>query len=60
MSDRIELTKKDVIGFAIILFLMVGSLVYGYFLLKKEAPANCWSQYTTEDEAIMHCEKHHG
>jgi len=24
----------------------------------SQGPANCWDQYQTEDEAIMHCENH--
>jgi hypothetical protein len=60
VSDKITLTKKDVFGFALIIVLMLGSLVYGFFLLKNKTPENCWGQYTTEDAAIYNCEKHHG
>lgn len=42
----------------IIFVLMITSLVYGYFLIKSEQSHNCWDQYTTEVEAIQHCEVH--
>lgn len=51
-----EVSKKSIIGFALIVAAMIGSLLYGFFLIKKSEPDNCWSHYTTENEAIMHCE----
>jgi len=61
MNEKI--TKKEVIAFVLIVVAMLGSLVYGYFLLKenqKPAPLNCWEQYEDqgEDVAIQMCEVH--
>jgi hypothetical protein len=37
------------------------ALVFFYWLIEiQPLPKDCWSNYTTEDEAIMHCEQHHG
>jgi len=49
-------TKKELIAFAGIILLMIGSLVYGYLLVKEDKPKNCWDNYTTEESAIEHCE----
>jgi hypothetical protein len=58
VSEKIEVTKRDIIAVAAIAASLIGSLIYGYFLLKKETPNNCWSQYTTEQAAINACETH--
>jgi len=49
-------TKKEKIIFALLLVAMLLSLTYGYFLIKKDTPDNCWSHYQTEDQAILNCE----
>jgi hypothetical protein len=59
--NEIMVTKKDLIAIVAIMVAMLGSLVYGYFLLKenqKPAPLNCWEQYEGqgEDVAIQMCE----
>ena len=51
-----HITKRDVIAIILIVSALVGSLVYGYFLLKKAEPKNCWDNYSTEQEAILNCE----
>jgi len=56
MNDKI--TKKEIFAIAGIILVMFGFLVYGYFLLKKDKPKSCWDLYTTENEAILHCEVH--
>jgi len=60
-----KLTKKEITAFMLIFAAMLGSLVYGYFLIKKEnvpAPMSCWEQYQDagEDVAIRMCEVHDG
>lgn len=60
-----EVTKKEVIAFVLIVVAMLGSLIYGFFLIKKDAPApsptpmNCWIKYQDqgEDVAIQKCER---
>jgi len=49
-------TKRELLIGLVILVAMLSCLTYGYFLLKKEPPTNCWDQYATENEAILHCE----
>jgi hypothetical protein len=51
-----HITRRDVIAIILVVAVMVGSLVYGFFLIKKEQPKNCWDLYITENEAILHCE----
>jgi hypothetical protein len=53
-----EVTKKEIVVFLIIVAVMVGSLVYGFFLMKAGQQDNCWDNYTTEEQAILHCEDH--
>ena len=53
-----HVTKRDIIAIALVVAVMVGFLVYGFFLIKKEQPKNCWDQYATENEAILNCEVH--
>jgi hypothetical protein len=57
MND--EVSKKEILVFAGIIIAMVGSLVYGFFLLKanqKPAPSptpmSCWEQYQDQGEEI--------
>jgi len=54
MSEYV--TKKDLFLISSIICVMLGFLVYGYFLLKSPVVENCWSKYTTEREAIENCE----
>jgi len=54
MQDKI--TKKEILVFVAIVIAMVGSLVYGFFILKVGQVENCWDQYTTEKAAIENCE----
>jgi hypothetical protein len=56
MNDTIKLTCKELLVIGGILISMVGSLVYGYFLLKEGQKKNCWDMYSTEQEAILNCE----
>jgi len=56
MNQRI--TKKEIIAIAGIILAMFGSLLYGYFLIRENKPKSCWDLYTTENEAILHCEVH--
>jgi hypothetical protein len=39
--------------------LVIGILVaiFGFF---NNSVENCWDKYGTEDQAIIHCEKHNG
>jgi len=49
-------TKKEIFLFASILLLMLGFLVYGFFAYDLGSTGDCWSQFKTENEAIMNCE----
>ncbi len=51
-----SVTRKEVLVFAGIVVAMLGSLVYGFFVLEVGQLDNCWSKYTTEQEAILNCE----
>lgn len=57
-----KLTIKEILAIVAIVVSMLGSLVYGYFMLKEnqvqKQTENCWDKYTTEHEAIMNCENH--
>lgn len=53
---QIEVSRRDIVVFALIVTVMLGSLVYGFLALKKNEPVNCWDQYQTENEAILNCE----
>ncbi len=56
MSENI--TKKEILVFAGIMVAMVGSLIYGFFVVGVgKMPENCWDKYTTEREAILNCEQ---
>jgi hypothetical protein len=55
---QIEVSRRDIVVFALVVAAMLGSLVYGFLALKKDEPVNCWDQYQTENEAILHCEVH--
>jgi hypothetical protein len=56
-SDMVHLTKGQRIGVAIFLVIFIGFCVYGYFLLKEgQKKPNCWDLYSTENQAILHCE----
>jgi hypothetical protein len=64
-DDRLDVTKKDIVAVIAIMVLMLGSLVYGYFLLKhepKQPPMTCWDKYKNSSEqiAIQACEVHTG
>jgi hypothetical protein len=55
MNDKVS--KKEILVFAGIIIAMVGSLVYGFFVVGAgQMPENCWDKYTTEQEAILNCE----
>jgi hypothetical protein len=61
MSDKVS--KKEILVFAGIIVAMVGSLVYGFFMVgvgempeNSPAPLSCWDKYQTEEAAILNCE----
>jgi len=54
MPDK--LTWKEILVISAILVSMLGSLIYGYFMLKADQQDNCWDKYSTEQEAIQNCE----
>jgi len=55
MNDKV--TVKELVVFGAIVVAMLGSLVYGFFVVGAgQLPENCWDKYTTEYEAIMNCE----
>lgn len=47
------LTTKIALALLAIALIWIGAA-------SSQSPANCWDQYQTEDEAIMHCENHSG
>jgi hypothetical protein len=51
-----KVTKKEILVFVGIIVAMLGSLVYGFFVVGVGQIENCWDKYTTEYEAIMNCE----
>lgn len=63
MNEKI--IKKEIVAFVLIFGAMLGSLVYGFFLLKADqkptptpTPVSCWEQYEDQGEeiAIQMCE----
>jgi hypothetical protein len=46
MSSRMVLALLTILG-------LVGIIIY-----MTTAPTNCWDNYQTENDAIMHCEEH--
>ena len=55
MSDGVS--KKEILVFAGIIVAMLGSLAYGFFVVRiGQMPENCWDKYSTEREAILNCE----
>jgi len=62
-DDQMDVTKKEIVAFILIVIAMLGSLVYGYFLIKEDkapAPMTCWEKYKDSPEqiAIQACEVH--
>ena len=55
-KHQIKVSKRDIVVFALVVAAMLGSLAYGFLMLKKDEPVNCWDQYATENEAILNCE----
>jgi hypothetical protein len=51
-----NVTKTDIIVFASIFFLMISTLLYGFFFAGVGKVDNCWDKYSTEQEAILNCE----
>jgi len=51
-----NVTKKQVLVFAVVVVAMLGALIYGFFILEAGQIDNCWSKYSTEQEAILNCE----
>lgn len=51
-----KLTLKELVVIGLIIVSMLGSLVYGYFLIKQHQEENCWDKYSTEQTAIQNCE----
>ena len=54
MSENI--TKKEMLVFAVVVIAMLVTLIYGFFVLEAGQMDNCWSKYSTEQEAILNCE----
>jgi hypothetical protein len=57
MDEKVSVSPKELVVIAVIFISMIGSLVYGFLLLKEnQNKKNCWEQYVTEQEAILNCE----
>jgi len=55
VNERV--TVKELVVLGAIVVAMLGSLLYGFFVIEAgQLPENCWDQYTTEQEAILNCE----
>ena len=62
MNDKVS--KKEILVFAGIIVAMLGSLVYGFFVVGvgeipnegSPSPLSCWDKYDTEEAAILNCE----
>ena len=61
MNDKVS--AKEILVFLAIIVAMVGSLVYGFFVVgvgkmpeESPSPLSCWDKYQTEEAAIMNCE----
>ena len=55
MNDKMSV--KELLVFAGIFVAMIGSLLYGFFVVGVgKMPENCWDKYQTEEAAIMNCE----
>lgn len=61
MNDKVS--AKEILVFAGIIVAMVGTLVYGFFVVgvgkmpeESPSPLSCWDKYQTEEAAIMNCE----
>ena len=54
MEDQIP--RKYIIGFGLIVLLMFASLIYGFCFIQYNQDNNCWSKYSTEQQAIKNCE----
>lgn len=62
MNDE-KISKKHMAAIIATMIAMLGSMIYGYFLLKhepKESPMTCWDKYKNSPEqiAIDACEIH--
>jgi hypothetical protein len=55
MSDN--LSKKET-GYFITLALVALTIMFGglFFWAQTQVDNNCWSKYTTEEQAIINCE----
>ncbi len=51
-----KLTLKEVLVIVAIFGSMIGTLIYGFYLVREEQEKNCWNKYTTEYDAITNCE----
>jgi hypothetical protein len=47
--------EKALFGLNLVLIGLIIWLIFGFF---NNSVENCWDQYQTENEAIMHCENH--
>jgi hypothetical protein len=54
VNDKVSV--KEIVVFLAIIVAMVGSLVYGFFVVGVGKMDNCWDKYQTEEAAIMNCE----
>jgi hypothetical protein len=61
IASILENVRKSVALILGVIFLSVGLLI-AYLVLgtSKIGQPNCWSKYSTEDLAILHCETHGG
>lgn len=54
MNDKMSV--KELLVFAGIFVAMIGSLIYGFFVVGVGKVDNCWDKYYTEEQAILNCE----
>jgi hypothetical protein len=54
MNEKVS--NKEIVLSVSIFAVMIAFLIYGFIGLEVGRTDNCWSKYSTEREAIMHCE----
>jgi hypothetical protein len=52
-----RLFEKILVGINGILVVGILVAIFGFF---NNSVQNCWDKYETEEQAIIHCEKHNG
>lgn len=49
-------SKLEVVLAGVIFIVMIAFILWGFLGLKVGRTDNCWDNYKTEEQAIIHCE----